>query len=167
MIIMMEAFTKKGILESVTDFFQIVVAIAIALIMVLLAYHFFASQTKGNGIQIIGNVDQASSTIAQYMVSCWENHREGLDPQSAVCTDAKITTNMLVTEKNVTKYLDCETIPDNGCPPDDCSKCTSSRYPNDSQDKVIWEFDNSTQYIEISYVGAERSLKISNALSVQ
>ena len=163
----MTTIPKKGILESIPEFFQIIVAIAIALILIVITFHFFASQNQGNNIEVKGNVDQVSSRVAQYLSNCWNDHRQGLDSVSAICFTVKINTATPITEKNVTKFLDCGTIPDNNCTPDDCSKCTSSRYPDNSQDKLIWNFDNSTQYVEISYLGANRSLKVSNAFPPQ
>jgi len=158
---------KKGILESIPEFFQVVVALAIAIILIAVTFRFFALQTQGNKIEITGNVDQVSSRLVNYITDCWKNHRQGLDSQSAICNIIKINTDKLITEKNVTKFLDCETIPNSECMPDDCSKCVSSRYPADRQNSLIWNFDNSTSYMEISYAGAERAIEISNTFQPQ
>lgn len=161
------SFSKKGILESIPDFFQIVVALAIGIILIVITFRFFALQNQNTNIEISGNTDQTSQRIAGYVLACWSNHRQGLDSQSAVCNTIKISTNTLITEKNVTKFLDCATLPNNACLPDDCSSCVSSRYPDSSQDRLTWDFDNSTSYMEISYVGSDRIIQVSNTFPPQ
>jgi hypothetical protein len=157
----MSVVSRKGILESIPDFFQIVVALAIGIILIAITFRFFALQNQGN-ITVSGNTDEASQRIANYILDCWKNHRQGLDSQSAVCSNIRLNTNVLITEKNVTKFLDCETLPNDACLPDDCSSCISSRYPEGSQDRLTWNFDNSTNYMEISYLGFDRAVKVSN-----
>jgi hypothetical protein len=157
----------KGILESIPEFFQIVIALAIAIILIATTFYFFSTQTKGSNVEISGSVDQISTRLVDYVQNCWKDHRNGLDSQSAVCNIATIKISMpgrvdTVTEANVTKFLDCKTIPNNACLPDDCSKCTSSKYVEDQQDKIKWEFNNSTIYMQISYSGFDRVIEISN-----
>ena len=161
----MAAIRRKGILESIPDFFQIIVAIVIGLILIAIAFEFFANQTQGTNIVISGNVDQVAERVAKYVTDCWNDHRQGLDSTSGVCSTVTIEEDNLVSENNMTKYIDCRTLPDNSCSPDDCSKCMSPKYPDDRQDDVKWSFDNSTQYMEISYLGADRAVKVSNTFA--
>ena len=157
----------KGILESIPEFFQIIIALAIAIIMITITFYFFSIQTRGSNTELSGNVDQISLRLVDYVQNCWKDHRNGLDSQSAVCNIVTVKISMpgrveTITEANVTKFLDCHAIPNNKCLPDDCSKCTSTKYPDDQQDKIKWNFDNSTIYMEISYLGTDRTIEVSN-----
>jgi len=161
--------SRKGILESIPEFFQIVIALAIAVVLISLTFYFFSLQTQSRMIEISGDVTQISSALIKHVENCWKDNRNGLNSQSSVCNIIKIKISQpgfvnTVTENNVTRLLHCDVIPNDDCFPDDCSGCVSPRYPDDQQDKIRWEFDNSTVYMQISYSGADRLIEISNTV---
>jgi len=158
---------KRGMLESIPEFFQIVIALVLAIVMITITFYFFSLQTKGSKIELSGGVDQISISLADYIANCWKDHRNGLDPKSAVCYTVTVKISApgtvdTITEANVTKFLDCKNIPNNSCFPDDCSKCVSTKYASDQQDKIKWNFDNSTIYMEIAYSASDRAIKVGN-----
>jgi len=157
----------KGMLETIPEFFQVIIALVIAGVLIATTFYFFSVQSRSSRVEISGDVNQISSRIADYIANCWKDHRNGLDPKSAICYVATIKISGagrldVMHEANVTKFVSCENIPNNDCFPDDCSKCTSDKYAADQQDRIKWNFDNSTIYMEIAYSGGDRAIKIGN-----
>jgi len=150
----------KGILESVPEFMQVVVAIAIGIALVALTFEFFRNVNQSNQMEISGSKFDMAKTVAQQILQCWKDHRYGLDPESDVCKIIKINSANSFSENDTLRFLDCKAIPDNVCPPDDCSGCTSSSYSN--QDKIKWDLQNFPANISISYSGDQRAIVVSS-----
>src|SRR3989338_5464695 len=145
----------KGILETIPEFFQIIAGIAVALILLLLVFQLTGGFKNSSEVNLSGDKQKIASTIANYIVTCWDQNRNGLSPKSSVCKNINIISNSTITEFDVTKSLNCENIPNNNCTSGDCSSCVSKRYPN--QDKVKL-YITSDKNFTISYDGYERAI---------
>jgi len=148
----------KGILESVPQFFYIVIAIVVALLLLSMTFQFFNQFKRSDELKIAGNRMDVAKKIAAYIQECWTENREGLNPNSDVCKIVNMNSTELVTEYDVTKSLDCKTIPNNKCDPNDCSNCKSSNYPD--QDTVVWDVRDKESKIRISYSGSDRKIEV-------
>jgi hypothetical protein len=150
----------KGILESIPEFMQVLVAIAIGIVLITITFEFFSSIQQSNRATISGTSSDLAKAVAQQVLSCWQNHRDGLDSQSAVCKIIQINSANNFSENDTLRYLNCNTIPDNVCPPNDCSSCISSNYAD--QDKIKWDVTTFPGNISISYSGDQRAIIISS-----
>ena len=79
----------KGILESIPEFMQVAVALAIGIVLIIITFEFFRSMQQSNTIEISGSGINMAKVIAQQILTCWKNHRYGLDPQSDICKIVK------------------------------------------------------------------------------
>lgn len=146
----------KGILESIPEFLQVAVAIAIGIILIAITFQFFRGIQQSNILKISGSKADMAKTIAQQIATCWKDHRYGLDSQSDICKTIQVDSTIGFSEKDVMQFLDCSILPDNDCAPDDCSNCVSERYEN--QDKIKWDVTNFPSNISITYSGSERTI---------
>jgi hypothetical protein len=150
----------KGILESIPEFMQVAVAIAIGILLITITFEFFRNTQQSNQMTISGTKDDMAKAVAQEILTCWKNHRYGLDSESDICKMININSANKFSEKDTIKFLNCATIPDNSCPPDDCSSCTSGGYTD--QDKIKWDLQNFPANISISYSGDQRAILVSS-----
>jgi hypothetical protein len=146
----------KGILESIPEFLQVAVAIAIGIILIVMTLQFFGNMQQSNTLKISGNRLSMAKVVAQQIQSCWKDHRYGLDSESDVCKTIQIDSGTGFSEKDVVQFLDCSSLPDNDCVPDDCSKCVSDKY--DNQDKIRWDVQGFPSNISITYSGSDRTI---------
>ena len=150
----------KGILESIPEFMQVVVALAIGIVLIVMIFQFFQSTQQSKEIVISGSRLDMAKTVAQQILTCWKNHRYGLDSQSDICKLIQINSLNKFSENDTLKFLNCNTIPDNDCPPDNCSGCISRNY--DDQDKIKWGLTDFPANISISYSGGERAIIVTS-----
>ena len=150
----------KGILESVPEFFQIIVALGIAVLLMMLTANFLGLFNKSDQVYAKGTKFDVAKVLARNAADCWKNNRNGLSDRSQVCKEAKIDSNELVTEYDITKVLDCQTLPNNYCSDGDCSFCASSRYP--TQDRLVLDLKNKNTTVRISYSGSSRQIEITD-----
>jgi len=150
----------KGILESIPEFMQIAVALAIGIVLIVITFEFFRSIQQSNTVEISGSKVDMAKAVAQQILTCWKNHRYGLDSRSDICKIMKINSMNKFSENDTLKFLDCKIIPDNVCPPDDCSSCISDNYSD--QDKIKWGWEIFPANISISYSGDERAIIITS-----
>ena len=150
----------KGILESIPEFMQVVVAIAIGIVLITITFEFFNSFQQSNQITISGTSSDLAKAVAQQITSCWQDHRDGLDPQSDVCKIIQVNSANNFSEYDTVKFLDCSVIPDNVCPPNNCSSCVSNNYSD--QDKIKWDVTTFPANISISYSGDQRAIIVSS-----
>jgi len=147
----------KGVIETIPNFIYILVAIAVGLFLFSLLYNysdlFVQKQTA-----LKGDKNYIAKKIADEIENCWKLHRNGLDSVSGICKELSINSKENLTEKDVTQFLDCQSIPNINCTPENCSFCTSD-YIKD-QDKLKWFVKNKKATIEISYSGFERCIKV-------
>lgn len=156
----MRNISQKGILESIPEFMQVAVAIAIGIVLILITYEFFNSTQQSNILTISGNRVDMASAVAKQIQDCWKNNRYGLNSQSDVCKIIKVNSQTGFSESDVVKFLDCSTLPNNSCPPDDCSSCTSDRYTD--QDKIKWDIQTFPVNMSISYSGDQRAIIVTS-----
>jgi len=148
----------KGILESIPEFFQIVAGIAVAVILIFLAFQLTSTFRDSSEANLSGDNRKISSSLAKYIETCWDQNRNGLSPTSSICKYVNISSSTIVSEFNVAKLLNCDGIPDNLCPPDNCDFCISKRY-SENQDRVKW-FITDDRNFTISYNGYERAVLV-------
>ena len=148
----------KGILESIPEFMQVAVAIAIGIVLIVLTFEFFQNMQHSTTVEVSGDKLSMAKSVSQLVLSCWKDHRYGLDPQSDICKIVRVKSNTGFSESDMINFLDCSVIPDNTCSPDDCSKCTSEKYSD--QDKIKWDVSSFPSNISISYSGDERAIII-------
>lgn len=148
----------KGILESVTGFFQIIIALAVIVILFLMIFRFSNVFKQSDEITMKGSEITIAKDIAKYVQDCWSKHRSGLDPDSAICKTLHVNISETITEYDVTQFLNCDVIPNNDCSPFDCSLCASSKYPD--QDKLKMENIKGDITVKISYSGARRIVEV-------
>jgi hypothetical protein len=146
----------KGILESIPEFMQIAVAIAIGIVLIVLALDFFRTMQQSNTVEVSGSKLDMAKAVAQLILTCWKDHRYGLDSKSDICKMVKINSLTGFSENDTLKFLDCKIIPDNVCPPYDCSKCVSDNYSD--QDKIKWDLQSFPANITILYSGDTRAI---------
>jgi len=158
----MKNISNKGILESVPEYLQVIIAIIIGIALITLTFEFFRTVQESNQIQISGSTDDMARLFADQIQTCWKNHRYGLDPQSDVCKIISINSNSSFSEKNVVKYIDCSTLPDNICSPDDCRTCISDKFSD--EDKIKWNLNVFPANVSIEYSGDKRAIFV-NSLS--
>jgi len=152
----------KGILESIPEFLQIVVGIAVAIILFGLIFNFTGLFKDKNAISVSGKKDNVAKSLAKFIEDCWKNNREGLAPDSKICKIVSIKSEDLVTELDVTKYLNCKLIPNNECESGDCSQCISDRY--EDQDRVKWDVAKKETKLKITYSGSERVVYVDEVI---
>ncbi len=99
-----------------------------------------------------------SKALVNIIEKCWSGHRKGLDQKSGICKEIIFETNVGLTEKDINQFLDCETLPNSDCYPDDCSTCSSS-YFNDI-DKIMWFSEPENNELRISYFGGSREIVV-------
>ena len=150
----------KGILESIPEFMQVAIALVIGIVLIVITYEFFRTMQQSNLIEISGSRSEMAKSVAQQILSCWKNHRYGLDSQSDICKIIKINSINKFSENDTLKFLDCKIIPDNICTPDDCRDCVSDNYAD--QDKIKWDVKNFPTNISISYSGGERAIIVTS-----
>ena len=150
----------KGILESIPEFMQVAVALVIGIVLILITYQFFRSTQQSNQMIISGSRQDMARTVAQQIAACWQNHRYGLDSESDICKIITINSSNNFTESDSVQFLDCTSIPDNSCPPNDCSSCISDKYTD--QDKIKWSVTTFPTNISIVYSGDQRAIIVSS-----
>jgi len=150
----------KGILESIPEFMQVAVALAIGIVLIVITFEFFRNTQQSNQIQISGSRFDMAKSFAQEILSCWKDHRYGLDSESDICKLVIIKSSTGFSENDTLKFLDCKIIPDNDCSPDDCSTCISDKYAD--QDKIKWEVQKFPANISIAYSGDQRAVIVSS-----
>jgi hypothetical protein len=149
---------RKGILESISEFFQVVVALAVALFLIILAVTYFGLFNQSRDTGVVGSKDTVASKIAEVVEKCWEDHRYGMDSQSAICKTIDMEADELVKESDVTKYLHCDIFPNSACVDGDCSSCTSKRYSQ--TDRLVWDVSDKKAVINIAYSGSKRVVEV-------
>jgi len=152
----------KGILESIPEFLQIVIGIAVAIILFGLIYNFSGIFKEKGDVSVAGKKDDVSERLAKLIEDCWKNNREGLAPDSKPCKVVGIKSDDLVTEVDVVKYLNCKLIPDNSCESGDCSQCISDKY--DDQDRIKWDVTKKETKLKITYSGSERVVYVEEVI---
>lgn len=135
---------------------QIAVALAIGIILIIMTFQFFRGIQQSNVLKISGSKVDMAKTVAQQIATCWKDHRYGLDSQSDICKIVQVDSTSGFSEKDVLQFLDCATLPDNDCAPDDCSKCVSEKYENN--DKIKWDVTKFPSNISITYSGSDRTI---------
>ena len=150
----------KGILETIPEFFQIIAAIAVAGLLLILVFQLTGIFNYSSDSNLSGDKQKIASTIAKFIETCWDQNRNGLSPNSAICKYVNISSKTIVTEFDVTRLLNCENIPNNDCTSGNCNFCKSSRYTD--QDKVKW-FISDDRNFTITYDGSERDVHVGSS----
>lgn len=138
----------KALVEYLSEYLYIIIAIVIGIIMITFLFRFFPSESVKD---IKSNIPQRLATLAE---ECWKKHRYGLDYVSDVCNILSI--NNKVNESEITKFLKCINLPNSECYPDNCSYCSSDNFEDD--DKLIVFVEDAGE-VKISY--ADRKIIIS------
>ena len=149
---------KKGILESLPEFFQVVVALAVALLIIMLAANYFGIFNQSRETGVAGSKEKVAETIAKHAQRCWDDHRNGMDPTSAICKTIDMESDELVTELDVTKFLNCDAFPNSKCDIGDCSFCTSKKYTQ--TDRLVWDVASKKAVVEVAYSGSKRVVEV-------
>ncbi|MCK4429385.1 MAG: hypothetical protein KAU95_03350 [Candidatus Aenigmarchaeota archaeon] len=147
----------KGAIETMPSFIYIIVAVAIGLFLFSLLYS-YSGLFKEETTILEGDKNYIAQEIANEIENCWRLHRNGLDSVSGICKELTINSSDYITEKDVAEFLDCQSIPNANCEPENCSFCVSDYF--NEQDKVKWFVENKEGIIEISYRGFDRIIKI-------
>ncbi len=148
----------KGIIEAIPAYLYIIVAFAVGILMVALLYRYSGLFFEKNNT-VEGNRIQVAEILAQLTMRCWNENGRGTDPDSDVCETLDLKSSDIVTERDVTEFLDCEILPNSDCSPEDCSFCDSLFY--DDMNKLDVNINSNTAKIKISYYGHLRKIIIS------
>jgi len=148
----------KGVIESIPAYLYIVVAFAVGILMVALLYKYSGLFFEKKNI-VEGNRNQVAEILAQLSMRCWDEHGRGTDPNSDVCETLDLNPSEIVTERDVTGFLECEILPNSDCSPNDCSFCVSPFYDDTNKLDVI--INTIMTQIKISYYGHLRKIIIS------
>ncbi|MFH0832872.1 MAG: hypothetical protein V1900_04085, partial [Candidatus Aenigmatarchaeota archaeon] len=144
----------KAILEAIPEFYLIVIGFVVVAMMFSIVFIYYPMLEAPKTIE---NRENAAKTIAEKSVDCWIKHRRGLDRESEVCNSIDINIDKVLSERSMTKYLDCKILPNSLCDGTACD-CKSDDY--DDQDKVRWIVKNKKTTIKISYDGNEKKISV-------
>lgn len=143
----------RGILESIEQFLMISAAIGLIIVMVSLLFNLWPKEGQ---TRVIGSKDEISKLLAEKSMECFKKHRFGADPKSDVCFTLEMSSDELITESDITRFLNCEYLPNNDCP--ECEDCVSKRLTD--QNKLIYKVDKPHTFFKISYIGKLRKVEI-------
>lgn len=132
---------KKGDIEFIQSYLYIIIALLIGGLMIFLLLRYYPSNGKA---PIRGNV---AKELAKYALECWEENRYGMEPTPNVCRILNVTN--ITSEKEITKYLDCEKLPNNICIFDNCENCTSKSFDDNDRLEVFLEYSGE---VKIAYL---------------
>lgn len=142
---------NKGLALEIEKIVYLLAAIAFVLLLITLSQNLLSkAEIEKKEVEIPGGKSQALGSISKMIENCWkkgERIHEG-----RVCYEVKMDLEKGINESEVTQRLDCEFIPNNKCPPNDCSFCTSFKYEED--DKVEWRnlIEEGKNEIIIKYI---------------
>lgn len=141
--------TYKGDIEFIQGYLYIIVALVIGAFMIFFLLKYYPTEDKAT---IRSNI---AKELAKYTMDCWKEVRYGMEPNSRICKILNIKN--ITTEKEITKYLDCEKLPNNICLFENCENCTSKSF--DDNDKIDVFLDSSGE-VKIAYI--DRKIIISS-----
>jgi hypothetical protein len=144
----------KGILESIEQFLMVAAALALVAVMISLVFNLWPGPEQTG---VAGKKDEVSRILAEKSWECFKKHRFGADPKSGVCFTLELTSDELITESDVTRFLNCEELPNNDC--HGCENCVSGRMTE--QDKLTYKVEKANTFFKISYSGSDRKVEIS------
>ncbi len=161
---------RRGAIESLEDFVMLIAAIALVAFLFLILRAYWPSEEKGTpkGVEVLGkvtgmpvrsdsgNVADVSRFLAEDARECFRKNRYGLEPKSQSCGAYRIRTDGLISEWNVTRYLECEELPNNDCA--GCEKCVSKIVVD--QDKLYVGMEREDSLVEVRYDGQKRKIVI-------
>jgi len=128
----------KGMLESIPEFFQVVIAIAVAIIIIAMVTQ-LGSVFKTPTTQVSGSKYRVAQSLSKLITECWSNHRNGLDSESAVCNVLNVSSNEVVEKSDVVELLNKKVLP---------------------EDKLVWFLTKNETAIKITYSGSERVVEV-------
>jgi len=128
----------KGILESIPEFFQVVIALAVAIIIIAMATQLTGVFNKPP-TQLSGSKYSVAQSLSKLVSECWSKHRNGLDAESAVCNVLNISSNGVVEKSDVTELLNKKVLP---------------------EDKLVWSLTKNETAIKITYSGYDRVIEV-------
>ncbi|MGC9310433.1 MAG: hypothetical protein ACP5E4_01780 [Candidatus Aenigmatarchaeota archaeon] len=148
----------KGVLETLTDYMYIIVALAIGALMLFFVAKYSGLFGADDRSVVYGDSDMVARKLAEEIEACWDKHRSGLDAESDICAQISVSFKGTLTEWKVTKLIDCKALPNSECLPANCSFCTSQYF--DDTNKILWSVKSNETIIEIAYSGDERKIKV-------
>jgi hypothetical protein len=152
----------KGILESIPEFFQVLIALSVTIILFAMVFQFTDIFRQSDKITLTGKKEDLAKNLADIIQDCWRKNREGLSPNSAICKTVNLKSDKLVTELDVVRNLNCNYIPDNKCKGEDCSFCVSKKYPD--QDKISWHATKAKTELKITYSGYDGIIEVEESI---
>jgi len=154
----------KGI-QAIPSYLYIIIALVVGVIMLIMISRYSMVFIQEKDVVIGGDETEISENIANVIKKCWNDHRKGLDDNSAICREIKFESNLKIHEKDLNNFLNCEILPNSNCYiyPDtpgtyDCSKCSSPYF--DDTDKIIWFAEPENTELKINYFGATRRIVV-------
>jgi hypothetical protein len=157
----------KGIAGGIPSYLYVIVALIVGIIMLLIVSR-YSSILFGekNELELTGGEEEISRSLSEIIQKCWTDNRRGLEGESSICKVVKLADTLKIEEINVTKYLDCEKLPnidcylypDNSDPNYDCSSCSSPYF--EDTDKIIWLAEEDNTEVKISYHGGSRKIVV-------
>lgn len=131
----------KGDIEFIQSYLYVIVALLIGALMIFFLLNYYPRDEKA---PIRGNI---AKELAKHAMECWKEVRYGMEPNARVCKILNITN--ITTEKEITKYLDCEKLPNNICIFDNCENCTSISFDDNDKLDVFLEYGGE---VKIAYL---------------
>jgi len=151
-------WATPGQAPSLPEFFYVVVALAVAILLITLAITYFGVFNQSKETSVTGNKIKVAREIAGYAEKCWEEHRYGMDSESAICKTIDMDAEEVVTEYDVTEFLNCDVFPNNECEDADCSFCESEKF--NQSNRLEWDVSSQKAEIQIAYSGSKRIIEI-------
>jgi len=148
----------KGIIEAIPGYLYVIIGLVVGMLLLIVIFNFSNIFFSDRGILKGDDLDTAQ-IFAKLSEDCWKIHRHGLDAKSDICKTLKIEPPVEITEKNMTRFLDCSLLPNSNCYPEDCRFCSSEYY--EDVDKILWFIEPYTSEIKIIYSGDKRKIKLS------
>ncbi|MEM5812740.1 MAG: hypothetical protein QW758_00275 [Candidatus Aenigmatarchaeota archaeon] len=131
---------RKGDIEFIQSYLYVIIALVIGGLMIFFLLRYYPLDSKAS---IRSNI---AKELARHALECWRENRYGMEASANVCKLLRIEN--LTTEKEITKYLDCEKLPNNICLFENCENCTSKAFlDNDKLDVFL----DSTGEVKIAY----------------
>lgn len=150
----------KGIIEAIPGYLYVIIGLVVGLLLLTIIFKFSRIFFSDRNVLKGSELDTAK-ILAEVSESCWKDHRHGLDAKSGVCKTLEIDPPVEITEKNMTRFLDCPLLPNSNCYPDDCRFCSSEYYKD--TDKILWFIESHASEIKVMYSGDERKIKLSGS----
>ncbi|MFB6076017.1 MAG: hypothetical protein ABEK17_02635 [Candidatus Aenigmatarchaeota archaeon] len=126
---------KKGLEVGIERIIYVIAAIVFILIIISITRNLLSeAELENEEITISGDKQRVVDKLSDIIEHCWDNYEESYEGR--ICYRVNVNFDGNITELDVTRKLNCESLPNNKCLIGNCSFCDSFKYEED--DKIDW-----------------------------